>query len=77
MTEFWNSIVTVLLAVVGIAALALIVSRQSNTTGVISTGGQAFSSILGTALSPVTGAATGGGLPFLNPTSAQSFPSYA
>lgn len=77
MTEFWNSTVTILLAVIGIAGLAVILSRQSNTTGVLSTGGQAFSTILGTALSPITGGSQSGGLPFLNPTSAQAFPSYA
>ena len=50
-----NSIVTVLLAIVGVAVLAVIVSRNSNTTGVIQAGGSAFSGSLATALSPITG----------------------
>lgn len=46
------------LAIVGVATLAVIVSRNSNTTGVIGATSQAFSQALGTALSPITG---GGG----------------
>lgn len=74
MTEFWNSVVTILIAIIGIAALALIVSRQSNTTGVLTAGSQAFSGALATALSPVTGASSGGlGGGLTNPTLAQPF----
>lgn len=73
MTEFWNSIVTILLAVIGIAALAIIVSKQANTTGVLSTGASAFSQILGTAESPVTGANAGA----LGFNGAQSFPQFS
>ena len=43
------------LAIVGVATLAVIVSKNSNTSGVLSAGGSAFSSALGTALSPITG----------------------
>jgi PRD1 phage membrane DNA delivery len=43
------------LAIVGVATLAVIVSRNSNTTGVIGAAGSAFSQSLGTALSPITG----------------------
>jgi len=60
-----TSIVTVLTAIIGVAIIAVLVSKNANTTGVISSGGSAFSSILGTALSPVTGGGfgslTGGG----------------
>lgn len=48
-------IVTVALAIVGVASLAVIVSRNANTTGVIQASGNAFSSALGVAISPVTG----------------------
>ena len=67
MTEFWNSVVTILLAIIGIAGLAVVVSKQANTSQVLQTGGQAFSGALGTALSPITGGggALGGGLPAL------------
>jgi membrane DNA delivery protein len=55
MTEFWNSVVTIAIAIIGIAGLAVIVSKQSNTSGVLTAGGSAASSFLSTALSPVTG----------------------
>lgn len=54
-----NSIVTVLLAIVGVAIIAVLVSRQSNTAGVLQAGGGAFSGILGAALSPVAGGGFG------------------
>lgn len=60
-----NSIVTILLAIVGVAILAVIVSKNANTAGVIQAGAQGFSQDLGTALSPVTGGSLGitGGSP--------------
>jgi hypothetical protein len=46
----------VLLAlVVGLAALAVVVSRNAQTPQVLSAGGQAFSNILNAAVSPVSG----------------------
>lgn len=54
-----SSVTTVLLAIVGVAIIAVLVSRNANTTGVISAGGSAFSQDLGTALSPVTGGSYG------------------
>lgn len=56
-----SAVVTVLLAIVGVAIIATLVSRNANTAGVISAGGSAFSGSLGTALSPVTGNNMGGG----------------
>jgi hypothetical protein len=53
--QLFTSIVSILTAVVGVAILATIVSKNSNTAGVLTAGGSAFSNILGTALSPVTG----------------------
>lgn len=55
------SIVTVLTAIIGVAIIAVLVSRQSVTGDVLSAGGDAFSSILGTALSPNTGGGFSGG----------------
>lgn len=52
------SVVTVVTAIIGVAILAILVSRQSATTDVLRAGGDAFSGILGTALGPVMG---GGG----------------
>lgn len=56
--EFIASIVTVLTAVVGLAIVATLVSKQAQTPQVLSAGGSAFGSILTAAEAPVTG---GGG----------------
>lgn len=50
-----TAVVTVLLAIIGVALLAVIVSRQAATTSVLSAGSGAFSGALCTALSPITG----------------------
>lgn len=63
MNQFAASITTVLLAIVGVAVIAVLVSKNANTSGVINAGGSAFSQGLGTAISPITG---GGGLSFGN-----------
>jgi hypothetical protein len=67
MTEFWNSVVTIVVAIVGIAGLAVIVSKNADTANVLTAGGQATSGLLATALSPVTGGGVGtsSGLPNL------------
>jgi membrane DNA delivery protein len=51
-----SSVTTVLLAIVGVAIIAVIVSKNANTSGVIGAGGSAFSQSLGAAISPITGA---------------------
>jgi hypothetical protein len=53
--ELITGTVTVLLAIVGVAIIAVLVSNNANTSGVIGAGSSAFSSSLGAALSPVTG----------------------
>ena len=53
--EIGRDIVTVLLAIVGVAVLAVLVSKRSNTTGVIDAGSSAFNTGLATAEGPVTG----------------------
>lgn len=47
--------VTILMAIVGVAILAVLVSQRSNTTGVIQAAASGFSNSLGMAMSPVTG----------------------
>lgn len=64
-----TSIVTVLMAIIGVAIIAVLVSKNAQTGAVLNAGGQAFSGVLGTALGPVTGAQgfsfnPGGGLTF-------------
>lgn len=58
-----TSIVTVLLAVIGVAIIAVLVSPKAQTGSVISAGSTGFSNILGSALSPIVGGTfTGGGV---------------
>ena len=56
MTEnLFNQVVTVATAIIGVAILAVLVSRNAQTPQVIGAAGSAFSQALGTALSPVSG----------------------
>jgi PRD1 phage membrane DNA delivery len=66
--DFWGTISAIGLGIIGVGALAAVVSKNSNTVGVIQSSGNAFSQGLGTALSPVTGTSAsygfGGASPF-------------
>jgi len=53
--DLFNSLTTLALAIVGIAGLALLVSRNSNTGGVLDAYGNMFSNMVGAADAPVTG----------------------
>lgn len=55
MHEITQAAVTLGLAVVGLAIVATIVSRNANTSGVLHSAGSAFANNLGVAESPVTG----------------------
>lgn len=50
-----TSTVTVLLAIVGVAMIAVLVSKNANTSGVVQSLGSAFSGGLSVAISPVAG----------------------
>lgn len=50
-----TSVVTVATAIVGVAIIAVLVSRNANTSQVISAAGQSFATALEAAVSPVTG----------------------
>lgn len=50
-----TSIVTVLIAIIGVASLAVLLSPNANTGNVIQTGGGTFANALNCALSPITG----------------------
>lgn len=56
MNSFIEGTVTVALAVVGLAMLSVLVSRKSNTTGVIQAAASGFNNSLAVAAAPVTGA---------------------
>lgn len=49
-----NALVTIVVAIIGVAILAVIVSQRSNTANVITSAGNAFSSVLKAAVSPVS-----------------------
>jgi hypothetical protein len=49
-----SSVVGILTAIVGLAIIAVILSQHSDTSNVISSGGNAFSQILGQAVNPVS-----------------------
>jgi hypothetical protein len=54
-----DSIVTVLLAIVGVAVIAVLVSNKANTGSVLGAGGGALAQAIGCAASPVTGGSCG------------------
>ena len=57
-SEFWESIATIFVAITGVAMVAVLVSRNSQTPAVIQAGGSAFANGLDVAVSPVTGKST-------------------
>lgn len=61
--QLLNSVVTVAVAIIGVAIVAVLVSKNANTSQVISSASQGFSGALSTALSPVSGGGGFGGFP--------------
>lgn len=55
MNTFVEGGVTIAMAIIGLAMLSVLVSRRSNTVGVIQAGASGFGNNLGVAMSPVTG----------------------
>lgn len=55
MNDLTNAVVSIALAIVGVAFLAVLVSKNANTSGVIGAGGNAFSQALAAAEAPITG----------------------
>jgi len=64
-----TSVVTVLTAIIGVAILAVLVSKNSQTTKVIQAAAGGFSQDLAAALSPLSGQMTIAGNPFQFPFS--------
>lgn len=63
MGDAMEKVTTIAVAIVGVATLAVLVSKRADTSNVIKSAGQAFSSALSVAVSPVTGGGgVGGGL---------------
>lgn len=59
MSDFWQGMVAIATAIVGLAVLAVLVSRNSNTAGVVSSLASGLSQDIGAAVSPVTGGGFG------------------
>lgn len=59
--EFFTSVVSIVTALVGVAIVATVLSKNADTTKVIGAASSGFNSILQTALSPIT---SSGGLHF-------------
>lgn len=62
MNQLVNSMTVLVSAIIGVAILSVLVSRNSNTTGVIGAASQGFSSMLSAAEGPITGGGAGMGL---------------
>jgi hypothetical protein len=54
-SQLFTNVTTVLVAICGIALVAVLVSNKAQTSQVITAGGNAFSTSLLAAVSPVTG----------------------
>lgn len=56
MSSLTEMMLTLGLGFIGLATLAIILAKNSNTTGVIQAGASGFGNILDVAISPITGA---------------------
>lgn len=57
MNRIGEEIATILAAIIGVAILAVLVSKNANTTGVIDSASKGFARDLATAISPITNGA--------------------
>lgn len=55
MSSFMEGLSTIALAIIGLAIVAVIVSKNSNAAGVIQAGASGLGNDIGVAISPVTG----------------------
>ncbi len=55
MKDLWEPVVTIAAGVIGVAILAVLVSRNAQTPQVLGAAGSAFSNVLSAATGPVTG----------------------
>lgn len=60
MGEIGTAITSILMAIIGVAIIAVLVSPRAQTGNVLSAGGTAIGNVLSSALSPVTGGGTVG-----------------
>jgi hypothetical protein len=50
-----NALVTIMVAIIGVGWIAVVLSKNANTGGVLQAFGNSFSQLLGAAEAPVTG----------------------
>jgi len=55
MSDLTHGFVSIALAIVGVAILAVLVSRNANTANILGSGGNAFANVLQAAEAPVLG----------------------
>jgi len=55
MSNIGPGVITVISLILGVAVIAVLVSKSANTTSVISTSGQSLAGVISAAVSPVTG----------------------
>lgn len=60
MSQLVNSLTVLLAAIVGVAILSVILSKNSNTAAVLTAGGSSFGGLLKAAEAPVSGSQFGG-----------------
>lgn len=53
--HLFTSITSIALSIVGLALVAVIISKNANTSGVLQSAGQALAADIGAAVSPVSG----------------------
>lgn len=59
-SNFVGSLVVILTGIIGVATLAVLVSKNADTSNVIGSAGKAFSGALNAATAPVTGSSANG-----------------
>ena len=72
LNEAWQGIITVMLAIVGIAIVAVIVSQKSQTADVVYAAARGFAADIEAAVSPVVGSNVMGGMTLSSPGGASS-----
>jgi len=55
MNAFWEGVVTIVLAIIGLAIIAVIISKKANTAGVLQAAASGLGNDLAVAAAPVTG----------------------
>lgn len=74
LNEAWQGIITVLLAIVGIAIVAVLVSQKAQTGQVIGAAASGFAADLEAAVSPITGSNALGGMTMTGPGVGSIYP---